>query len=405
MTQQSAPNEPTIPTNFQDKDTLFVMSILKAGESCALVGIGSVGKSNLLRSLHRPEVKLEYLGEEAAFLITVLLDPHKLIRLGSNSREIGGPSWPGYELMLSGLHRALWEAQSKGLIPVPANVNDSLVEKTERRYQRLFSDNPLLAQTGIRQLEDSIAGLMALDKRWKVAFLFDEIEEFMAVLPADFFQSLRGLRDDYKQRVSYVTTSRKDIQELVEHYAKTEWSADARYKEVIEGFAELLYEHTHYVCLFDRENLYNAVERFIKRYNVASLTEGKKHQLIEALYFVTGGHIGLARRSFLSVVGYLGDSTQRNYPADRLLNPLLRDNGVHEECGIIYDSLPPAEQEAIRQIALGNPVTSSMALDRLITKKLVFRDEVLSPKPQVAIPLLQRYVATLDEPDRPQPPL
>ncbi len=419
MNQYVSPPDTQLPANFQGDDTDYMLAIMRSGESCSLIGIGSVGKSNLLRSLVRLEVKQKILAEDAPFYVTILLDPHLLVHSGSRAMDIGGPNWPGYELMLSGLRRAMWELNEKNMLPATANPEDSLVRRTEQGYLRLLNDNPLLAQTGMRQLEDCIYDLLVLDERWKVVFLFDELEDFMAHLPATFFQSLRGLRDNFKQRVMYITTSRKDIHELVEHYAHTIWAKDERYSEVIEGFAELLHEHTHYVRLFDEENMRSSLNRFLKRYGLTNqFTESQQRHLNRALFAITGGHIGLARRAFLSEVdlykkGYLGDPAQRNYPPDAVLDMLLTDEGIHKECTIIFNSLPEAEQDALRQLALFRPVASGRALGRLITKRLVYQDTVPTgqlqppqpPQPQFTIPLLQRYVATLDDPNRPQPPL
>lgn len=52
--------------------TLF--NLLCAGESCALVGVGSSGKSNIARHLTRLDVRQYYLGEEAAHTVTLYLN-------------------------------------------------------------------------------------------------------------------------------------------------------------------------------------------------------------------------------------------------------------------------------------------------------------------------------------------
>ena len=61
--------EDQLPITFRASEVEQIMAVLRAGESCTVVGIGSVGKSNLLRFLQREDVRQAYLGDEwAAYL-------------------------------------------------------------------------------------------------------------------------------------------------------------------------------------------------------------------------------------------------------------------------------------------------------------------------------------------------
>src|SRR6185369_11027163 len=51
-----------------------------SGESCAVVGVGSSGKSNVARHLARADVRQEYFGAEAASTLIVYLNCKPLAR-------------------------------------------------------------------------------------------------------------------------------------------------------------------------------------------------------------------------------------------------------------------------------------------------------------------------------------
>jgi hypothetical protein len=46
------------PLDYRQEEVGRIMHRWNAGESCSLVGVGSVGKSNLMQHLANPEVRL-----------------------------------------------------------------------------------------------------------------------------------------------------------------------------------------------------------------------------------------------------------------------------------------------------------------------------------------------------------
>src|SRR4029079_14915247 len=63
-----------IPVGFRAETLQQVVRLLRAGESCSLIGVGSSGKSNIARHLARPDVRVEYFQAEAPVTLILYLN-------------------------------------------------------------------------------------------------------------------------------------------------------------------------------------------------------------------------------------------------------------------------------------------------------------------------------------------
>ena len=61
----ASPHNRVQPMDFRADETRNVMQRWRASESCSLVGVGSIGKSNLLRHLANAETIRHFLGDSA----------------------------------------------------------------------------------------------------------------------------------------------------------------------------------------------------------------------------------------------------------------------------------------------------------------------------------------------------
>src|SRR3954468_2750650 len=69
-----------IPVGFRAEILQQVVRLLRSGESCAVIGVGSSGKSNVARHLARADVRQEYFGPEAETTLVVYLNCKPLAR-------------------------------------------------------------------------------------------------------------------------------------------------------------------------------------------------------------------------------------------------------------------------------------------------------------------------------------
>ncbi|MBI5668664.1 MAG: hypothetical protein HZC41_11715 [Chloroflexi bacterium] len=388
MSDQTMAAQEPLPETYQEADASQVFKWLRRGESCSLVGIGSVGKSNLLNFIMDERIKQRY---RAANVIMVFLDPHKLVHLQKQALEMAGTSWPGYEIMISRLRRAVAELYDRGQLLPPAPGQPDLADRITGYYLNLFHTQPLLVQTGIRQLEEAVYEVLRQNRDWKIAFLFDEFEGFRD-LPPEFFESLRGVRDEFRYRVMYLTTSRRDPEELVKEW---DWYVQSRRaREIMEGFLELFRGFTIYLRLLDEPSAKALMQRLARRYwgEDRELDDARREDLMTA----TGRHAGLMRRCFLPIA-----NLDARKPMDELCRYLLTHDGVVKECVAIVESLADAERDALWYAARGKPIGGELA-SRLEMKHLgkQFRPGYL----EMQMPVLRHYVFNLPEP-KPSPPM
>lgn len=371
-----------LPLAYQHDDAEYVYRTLLAGESCALIGIGSVGKSNLLQHLARQEVKQYYLDDQAHFLVTVLLNPHQLVHPQKQALELTGETWQGYELMLSRLRRAVYIMMYERSLGVAVEKARACFDRLTDYYERLFDSQPLLTQTGIRQLEDAVYDVLQLaPEHMRIVFMFDEFEQFIK-LPPIFFQSLRGVRDDHKQRLMFVTASRHSLNELAETHIE---AAD---QAVIEGFVELFHGFTRYIGLLDEESQKVMLRRLARRYQT-DLSASIRQKLVFATGGKNGTHAGLLRRGFWAVarLDHLENIDERAF-----MRELLNDHGVYRECQTLFDSITAEEQQVIHKIVRNTHQfndTEAGIITNLAYKHLVTQD---GSRPLLTIPVLAEFL-------------
>ena len=366
------------PLDFRKEEVGRVMERWRASESCSLVGVGSVGKSNLLQHLADTDVQAFYMEvTKVERFKAIIIDPSLLGPLpiaGVNMDQVR--CWAGYELMMHRLFLAFYPFEM-----LTKEESKQFIET----YQALQDGtNPLYAYMGLRYFELGLEFFMR--RGIQIVFMFDEFEEMVRQLPVKFFQTLRGIRDTNKSQLSYLTFTRSPILEITQQEEISLLS--------IEPFAELFTDNVYYVGPYNESDARQMVESLTRR-NQKTYDD----YIINFLLWATGRYAGLLRAGF-RVLDTLGNLEASNVmtSGEHLVQQLAARRGIRTECRTIWASLNRMEQYVLRAVAGLNPSVDTNdpetgeAVALLVQKRLL---RVNKEQKQLVIepPVFHAYVA------------
>ena len=326
---------PQLNINFREADLRAAFGFVHAGQSVEIIGVGSVGKSNFIRRLMRRDVQDTYLYDyyrEESLCLFINLDANSLLEPIPSAMNPAIPSgWPGYELMVS---RLLKTVINQGILN-HVGMNDlAHPEALFKLYHRLWpeSDNLNVNVVAFRYLEDLVERIFAATNHpIRLIFILDEFEKFLAELPPRFFQSLRSLRDQYKDRILYITTARQIMPLIV----------DENKHQYYEPFYELFTNSRHFLLPYSPVDTEQTFNRLASRQD----KQPPPPQLRQTLMNVTDGHGGLLRAAFAAwAPNNLLDSRMNDKD---VIVTLLNTPAVQEECKTIWRSLGDAERKIL----------------------------------------------------------
>jgi ABC-type cobalamin/Fe3+-siderophores transport system ATPase subunit len=307
----------SLPLDFRHDIVENIMTHISAGDSCSIVGIGSVGKTNLLRFLQQPEVKEKYLNKNAIKTHFLYVDCNKLLEVSR---------WGVFELLLYQIHQL-------------ASAEDS-IDKVYISTLYASMQNLNRKKFGIRYL-DSALHHICMQQGCRVVFLIDEFDQVYRKLPKKTFSGLRALRDEYKYQLCYVPATRMCLDKIRKPIFE------------VEGFSELVTPHTIWLGPMSASDANHAIARIARRYQTA-LSEEQVQMLLK----LTGGHPGLLRMALSSA----------HIPEETLEETLISQRNIHEECYRIFNCLTKQENQSLFQMARGH--TSEIIPQRPVLTQL-----------------------------------
>jgi DNA-binding response OmpR family regulator len=319
------------------------MHHLSAGDSCSIVGIGSVGKSNLLRFLQREDVRQAQLGDEAEHYLFVYVDTNKMLKPNA---------WGLLELML---HQVLIALENQQADETKIQAIDDLHQRATGPGNRFLT---------LRYLDRAL-GIVCNQLGLRLVFLIDEFDELCRTMSPRGFAALRALRDEFKYRLMYVVTTRLELKRLRDNISE------------IDAFEELLSSYTVWLGPYSDEDARFMLGRVGARHE--TLLDDKT---IEQILTATGRHPGLLREAY---------QVARQQPVD-LIKTLAGRPSVQDESQRIWLSLTPDEQQAMVNLANDAvvPPEQQEFVDRLHDKGLVSRSE--TKKSRLFSPAFAEYV-------------
>ena len=290
-----------------------IVDTIQAGDSCTIVGVGSAGKSNLLRFLRREDILRERLGPQ---YLLVYVDGNKLIECSE---------WGLWELML---HQTTLAVEERG------DATVEIVQALDQLYNQAIG-----AETrdfAVRYLDRTL-NLVRKRLGLRLVFLLDEFDELYEQLPASGFSALRALRDDHKYQLSYLVATRQ------------EWRRLRQEPEAAEAFEELVSPQTIWLGPYADSDARDMLERLAARHGKP--LDGATQRL---LLKETGGHPGLLSAAYRTAI-------ENSRALDRSLRSSAR---IQDECRRIWYSLPADQQQAVGAMAVDletNPPTGPVA--------------------------------------------
>lgn len=359
------------PVHFRQEEVHYVTTRWHAAESVSLVGVGSVGKSNLLHHLSDEDVHQHYLQDRAKNIKAIMIDPNLLAPIEQSATE-QFRCWAGYELMMHRLYLAFY----------PFDVLGEYAEEFFHTYQALQDgNNPLYAYMGLRYFELGLEYF--LRHGWQLIFMFDEFEELLRLMPPKFFQTLRGLRDNYKTQLSYLTFSREPLNILIDKFEID--------PATFEPFSELFTDNVRYVGPNNQTDAQAMISNLLRRTPEMTLTDQEK----EFLLYASGRFAGLLRATFRSFEEF--KRFQAISVTDgELVKRLASRRPVKKECATIWTSLTVEEQALLKAIATRRGSISSQTrpedVIHLLVQKRLLRTDQKTQQLRIDPPLFRAYI-------------
>jgi len=319
------------PLTFRSEIIQPLADSIRAGESCALVGVGSAGKSNLIRFLRdRADLREAYFGDEARRLLWLMVDCNALDSYDEPSL---------YAAMIDSLSRAVASRSDRG----------GLSSTLDDFYNTAVD---LENKTGaFRALSRAVEAVKAA-RNFKLVFVLDDCDRLVEQAPLALFRRLRALRDESKYQLLYVTVTRRELSRL------------RPFSPEFESFFEIILVRSFAIGPYSEADAQHMLRRLIARLpQPRTLTPHEATRLIQT----TGGHPGLMKAAFYAS----GAGERANDP--NFVTALINDSSVMDECRKIWQSLEENERAglaaALQGRTVSGPAQTSLAVKGLIRER------------------------------------
>lgn len=305
-----------------------LLSYIRRGLSCAIIGPSNIGKSSLLRALGSQENRLALSG---------MRPPAVFMRVDC---LMAGNSPAGlYELVLSALLDALDEGDAALDL-----LRDLRCIHTELR--RTLEEGPA------RSLLVEAIRLTINHTPLRLIIGLDELDESLGRLPPWPFRTLRALRDDLPGRIVYVVATSRRLDRLL---------PDASLYEFREMF------HSQLMLLgplSDTDNLL-CYQRLIAQSDNPGVSEDAEAR--QALILtLAGGHPGLMKRLHFCLQGQL---TLPSLSIEDWSSRLLGDYAIQQELQRLLDELEVEERDALMAFSSGGYARLDNARRQLLSDR------------------------------------
>lgn len=338
-----------LPPAYRKKEVAGILSCIRAGDSCSIVGASGVAKSNLFRYLLQPEVRQHHLGPQWKNYLFVHLDANEVTEMTEQT------------------------------------ISVMLVERLLEQFSGNSADGdarepkPNAYSVATHKTLASTVGTILNAGSQVLVFIFDQFDVVYQTLNCRFFANLRAIRDQHKYRVSYVVLTRHKLMALAS-------------SQECEEFEELFSPNVIGLGPYARDDALNMLARIGQRFGIQL-----DSQTSERLIALTGGHPGLLKASVIA----LFKEEQLELPEEQAqaVAALLSVADVQSECEKLWNSLGDAEQHYLRDCVINKKPHPEPATQALLQMKGLVREQsgLLTPFSVV----FAQHVATSKGVDKP----
>ena len=346
--------ESLYPSDSRFPEIEKVLSFIKNGNSCQIIGLPGVGRSNLLGLLsYNTDVRIKHLSENQKWFHFVLLNFSEIRKK---------PLFEATKFIFLSLSDSLRERK----------MNEDYKKVNEIFNESLKTNDELVLFQGLKRAID----FLCIEKELTVVFLFDRFEEYISMLETEFFANLRILRNRAKYRFSVIFSLNRPLEDLIEPI-------------LFADFYEFLAGNIIYLPLLDKPGLDFRISYLEK---VSGKKIGKKS--IEEVLRLTAGHGKLTRLCLEAISAQ--DLRSKTYDLRKFL---LEQKSIIGSLYEIWNSLLPEEQTALKKLISTSeePIRSprrcyEVTPPRWILEKLgLVKDGVLT------IPLLADFILSMKQ--------
>ncbi len=313
------------PLAYRAREMRILAGWIRAGVSGSVVGLGGAGKSNLLGFVcHRPEALQAYLEPGDG--------PVVLVQVDLNDLPANTPS-TFYRVIL----RSFYEARRHFEQALQQSINDLYMENRAAR-------DSFLVQSALRELL-----FQCQARRTRVVLVLDRFDKFCQALTPKFLDTLRGLRDSFKDTLCYIVGTRQEMAFLLD-------PAD------LGEMYEILDTHVCWV---------GAMDEVDARRLIAEETRAVPHPISEAeivhLLALTGAYPAL-----LKAACHWRQSAPAGLAPAEWAAMLLAERGIQARLQELWAGLTQEEQHALAHIHTWPQGGAHLdhALNRLADKQL-----------------------------------
>ncbi len=315
-----------------------LLSFVKAGKSCQLLGLPGAGRSELLELMaYNKQIRERHLGEKGKYAHFIMVDFSELRQR---------PLIDAIKFLFLSLADSLRERK---MMEEYGKVNEAMRESLS------FRDD-LVLFSGLKQVVD----FLALEKKLSLIFLFNKFEDYIPTVSSEFFRDLRILRDRAKYRFSIIFSTSRPLETLLDPM-------------LLADFYEYVAGNNVYIKFYDEAST-NFLISYLEKLTEKKLSKSVKEEILR----LTGGYAKLTR---LAIEASLAQKEQ----VLEIEDFLLARSSINKALMEIWLDLTPAEQSDILLNIYEDPL-----IDKYLEESGLVRDKKLQ------IPLFAKFANTLD---------